>query len=107
MTANKRKYHRRSPQEQISDLQYQIAALKRQIEVEQEFSPEEVYQERVRLELSAADYGALVGVSMVTIYKWEKGTSRPRASQLEKWLTIKGIPKHEAWEELGYEVVGS
>lgn len=58
-------------------------------------------EERGRLELSAADYGELIGVSQVTIYNWEKGKSQPQAAQLEKWLAVKGIGKREAWRRLG------
>jgi DNA-binding transcriptional regulator YiaG len=70
--------------------------------IESEFSAEEVAAERERLELSAADYGELVGVSHLTIYNWEKGKTKPQAAQLEKWLTVKGIGKRKAWRRLGY-----
>lgn len=64
------------------------------------FSPEAVMAERDRLELSAADYGTLVGVSGLTIYNWEKGKTSPRQAQLEKWLAVKGIGKREAWRRV-------
>ena len=98
----KRSYYRRSPEEIIKDLESQIATLQEQVKQSHKFSPEAVYEDRQRLELSAADYSALVGVSMVTIYKWEKGDSKPRASQLEKWLGVRGMKKRQAWEQLGY-----
>jgi len=66
------------------------------------FTPEAVYEERERLELSAADYGQLVGVSPLTIYNWEKGASSPQRKQLDAWLAVKGIGKRKAWTELGY-----
>jgi transcriptional regulator with XRE-family HTH domain len=50
--------------------------------------------------LSAADYGELVGVSGLTIYNWEKGKTKPREAQLDKWLTVKGIGKRKAWRQL-------
>src|SRR5687767_11749998 len=37
---------------------------------------------RQRLGLSAAQYGALLGVSPLSVYKWESGNVRPRASHL-------------------------
>ena len=66
------------------------------------FSPESVYEERKRLELSAADYGKLVGVSALTIYNWEKGKTKPQQRQLEALLKVKGIGKRAAWKQLGY-----
>ena len=65
------------------------------------FSPEAVIAERERLELSAADYGELVGVSKLTIYNWEHGRSKPRRHLLAKWLKVKGIGKRKAWRRLG------
>ena len=66
------------------------------------FSAKTVLSERKRLELSAADYGELVGVSGLTIYNWEKDKSRPRKKQLAAWHAVKGIGKREAWNRLGY-----
>ena len=63
-------------------------------------SPNAVYAERQRLELSVADYGELVGVSHLTIYSWEQGRNRPRPAQLEKWLAVCGISKRAAWKTL-------
>jgi len=67
------------------------------------FSPDAVLAERERLELSAADYGELVGVSGLTIYNWEKGKTKPQKAQLEKWKAVRGIGKREAWGRFGYE----
>jgi len=71
-------------------------------EAQDGFSPDAVYAERERLELSARDYSDLVGVSHLTIYNWEHGRSKPRAKQLESWLAVKGIGKRKAWSKLGY-----
>ncbi|MHC5011576.1 MAG: hypothetical protein ACYTG6_11605, partial [Planctomycetota bacterium] len=49
------------------------------------FSPKWVKADRLRLGLSAKDYGRLVGVSGLTIYNWEGGKSKPRAKQLAAW----------------------
>ena len=65
------------------------------------FSPDAVYAERERLELSAADYGELVGVSALTIYNWEKGRTSPQQAQLQKWQAVKGIGKRKVWRRVG------
>ncbi len=64
------------------------------------FSPSWVKSHRERLELSAADYAELVGVSSLTIYNWEKGKTRPRQEQLAAWAEIRGLGKREAWRRL-------
>jgi DNA-binding transcriptional regulator YiaG len=64
------------------------------------FSPKWVAADRNRLGLSAKDYGRLVGVSMLTIYNWEKGKSKPRAPQLAAWAKVRGIGKREAAKRL-------
>ena len=55
---------------------------------------------RRKLGLSAEDYGALVGVSGQSIYKWEQGEVRPRAAQLQALATVRGIGKREAMARL-------
>lgn len=64
------------------------------------FSPKWVLADRKRLGFSAKDYAKLVGVSMLTIYNWEKGKSKPRAQQLNAWANIRGIGKREALRRL-------
>jgi len=64
------------------------------------FSPKWLAADRARLGLSAKDYGTLVGVSMLTIYNWEKGKSKPRAPQLAAWAKVRGIGKREALKRL-------
>ncbi len=97
---------------QVAELQREIAFLrkqeKRRIEEEPKakeadgvrFSPKWIAADRKRLGLSARDYGALVGVSMLTIYNWEKGKSKPRAKQLAAWANVRGIGKREAMKRL-------
>jgi DNA-binding transcriptional regulator YiaG len=60
------------------------------------FSARSVKSQRARLGLSAHDYALLVGVSPLTIYNWENGKSRPRASQLASLVAVRGIGKREA-----------
>jgi len=64
------------------------------------FSPKWVKADRQRLGLSAKDYGALVGVSSLTIYSWESGKSKPRAERLAAWAEVRGIGKREAVRRL-------
>ena len=64
------------------------------------FSPKWVLADRSRLGLSAANYGALVGVTGLTIYNWEKGRSKPRDKQLAAWASIRGMGKREALARL-------
>ncbi len=55
---------------------------------------------RARLELSAKDYGKLVGVSGLTIYNWEAGKSRPRRKQLGGLVGVRKLGKREALKRL-------
>lgn len=64
------------------------------------FSPRWLRSHRERLELSAADYAALLGVSAQTVYNWEQGKARPRTRQLEAWSAIRELSKREAWRRL-------
>ena len=64
------------------------------------FSPEWLIAHRDRLELSAADYADLVGVSAQTIYNWEHGNSKPRREQLAALAVTRGIGKREALRRL-------
>jgi DNA-binding transcriptional regulator YiaG len=64
------------------------------------FSARSVKSQRSRLGLSAADYGKLVGVSGLTIYNWEHGTSRPRKAQLAALVAVRGIGKKDALKKL-------
>ena len=64
------------------------------------FSARSVKAQRSRLGLSAENYGKLVGVSGLTIYSWEHGTSRPRKAQLAALVAVRGIGKREALRKL-------
>ena len=55
---------------------------------------------RIKLGLSAKDYGALVGVSGLTIYHWESGKAKPRRRQLAAIAAIRGLGKREALARL-------
>ncbi len=64
------------------------------------FSPKWLRTHREKLELSQADYAALVGVSALTIYNWESGKTRPAAKQLAAWGAVRALGKREAWRRL-------
>ncbi|MBI2745238.1 MAG: helix-turn-helix transcriptional regulator [Burkholderiales bacterium] len=51
---------------------------------------------RKKLGLSAAEMGKLLGVSLQTIYHWEKGQSKPRASQLQGIAEVRKLGKRGA-----------
>lgn len=60
------------------------------------WSPKGFATHRARLGLSAADYGALLGVSPLSVYKWEGGQVRPRASYLPAIAAVRAMGKKEA-----------
>ena len=64
------------------------------------FSARSVGAQRQRLGLSADAYGKLVGVSGMTVYNWEHGTSRPRAAQLAALVAVRKLGKREALAKL-------
>jgi len=64
------------------------------------FSAKSVKAQRSRLGLSAKDYGKLVGVSGMTIYNWEQGTTRPQKAQIAALVAVRGISKREALVKL-------
>jgi len=60
--------------------------------------------QRGRLDLSAGEYGKLVGVSAQSIYNWERGVAHPRGPQLAALAALRSIGKKEArvrLEQLG------
>lgn len=59
------------------------------------FSSQRLKNHRTKLGLSAKDYGTLVGVSGLTIYKWEGGNTRPRDSQLPAIAAVRALGKRE------------
>ena len=102
----------------IADLKRLVAQLTRRLAVVEKQQPREstaapeavekarfradsVRSHRAKLGLSAADYARLVGVSNLTIYKWEAGKSRPRRAQLALFLAVRGMGKREAMQRLG------
>jgi len=60
------------------------------------FSAKGLATHRQRLGLSAADMGALLGVSAQSIYHWESGKSKPRVQQLSAIATLRSMGKRQA-----------
>jgi DNA-binding transcriptional regulator YiaG len=60
------------------------------------YSGKNLAAQRKRLGLSAADFGLLLGVSGASIYKWEEGSTRPRASQMPGIAAVRKLSKPDA-----------
>lgn len=60
------------------------------------FSAKRLAAQRQKLGFSAADMGALLGVSAQTVYNWEAEKSRPRQTQLVAIAELRKIGKREA-----------
>jgi len=55
---------------------------------------------RKKLGLSAADMGKLIGVSAQSVYHWETGKTKPRASQLQAIAAVRKLGKREVAAKL-------
>lgn len=64
------------------------------------FSATRLAAHRVKLGISAAVYGALVGVSGATIYNWEQGKGRPGKEKLETLAAVRNLSKSEVLKQL-------
>jgi DNA-binding transcriptional regulator YiaG len=64
------------------------------------FSARSVRAQRKRLKLSAEQYAALVGVSSQTVYLWERGKVRPKASQFAALVSARSLGRREALARL-------
>lgn len=60
------------------------------------FSAKGLAKQRQRLGISAASAAALMGVSALSVYKWESGSTRPRASQLPAIASLRKLSKSQA-----------
>ena len=59
------------------------------------FSPRSVRAQRKRLGLSAEQYAKVIGVSPQTIYLWERGKVRPKASQFAALIAARSLGRRE------------
>lgn len=64
------------------------------------FSAKGLAKHRLRLGLSAADFGTLLGVSAQSVYNWEAGKTRPREEQLMAIAALRGLGKRKALAQL-------
>ena len=64
------------------------------------FSAKGFASRRQRLGLSAAEMGALLGISAQTVYNWESGKTRPRPQQLQALAAIRTMGKRHAKAQL-------
>ncbi len=64
------------------------------------FSAKGLATKRKRLGLSAAEMATLMGVSAQSVYKWEEGKNRPRASQLPAIAAVRKLGKRQALARL-------
>lgn len=68
------------------------------------YSAKSLASQRRRLGLSAASLAKLLGVSALSVYKWESGNTRPRQKQVEAIAALRGMGRRDAQkrlEELG------
>jgi len=106
---------------QIADLKRRMQALEKQVkrlgkvttriapqtaaetqpESQLRFSAKGLAAQRKRLGLSAAAVAKLLGVSTLSVYKWESGKTRPRAKQIEAIASLRRMGKREAAQRLG------
>jgi DNA-binding transcriptional regulator YiaG len=56
---------------------------------------------RKKLDLSAADFGKLLGVSGASIYLWEEGKTRPCDKNMPAIARLRAMGKKSAMEALG------
>ncbi len=64
------------------------------------YSAKSLAAQRRRLGLSAASLAQLLGVSALSIYKWESGNTRPRAKQIEAIAALRSMGKREVAQRL-------
>ena len=64
------------------------------------FSAKGLRTHRERLDMSAADLATLLGVSSQTLYNWELGKTKPRASQMGAIAAVRKMGKREVREQL-------
>ena len=55
---------------------------------------------RKKLGVTANEMGVLLGVSGQSVYKWEHGKAKPRASQLKAIAAVRNLGKREVAERL-------
>jgi DNA-binding transcriptional regulator YiaG len=64
------------------------------------YSAKSLASQRRRLGLSAASFAKLLGVSALSVYKWESGNTRPRQKQIEAIAALRTMGRREAQKRL-------
>ena len=64
------------------------------------YSAKSLRSQRKRLGLSAAALAKLIGVSALSVYKWEGGNTRPRQKQIEAIAGLRHIGRRDAQKRL-------
>lgn len=77
-----------------------VAASTEEVGTVARFSAKGLAAKRKKLGLSASDFGKLIGVSDQSVYKWEDGKTRPRASQMPGIAAVRKMSKKVAVEKL-------
>ena len=104
---------------QIADLRRRMQALEQQVnrlrkvtvkagapaaevepQVKVRFSAKSLIAQRRRLGLSAAALARVLGVSALSVYKWESGKTRPRAKQIEAIAGLRSMGKRDVAQRL-------
>ena len=67
------------------------------------FRPDGFASLRKKLGVTANEMGVLLGVTGQSVYKWEKGTAKPRASQMKAIAAVRQMGKKEVTELLTAE----
>ena len=92
----------------VSDLQRRVSPIEKQVlkdvssqvpEVDAErvrFTAKGLRSQRRRLGLSAAECGAIIGVTDQTVYNWEHGKARPLKQQVARIASLRHMGKREA-----------
>lgn len=104
---------------QIADLKRRLQALEQQVrrmgktageagatQADEEpsakirFSAKSLAAQRRRLGLSAAALARLLGVSALSVYKWESGNTRPRAKQIQAIAALRSMGRRDVAKRL-------
>ena len=64
------------------------------------YSAKSLASQRKRLGLSAAALAKIIGVSALSIYKWESGNTRPRRKQIEAIAALRHLGRRDVQKRL-------
>lgn len=64
------------------------------------FSAKALEKRRTRLGLTREEFASLAGVSAVTVYNWERGSTRPSGKHLATLVALRELGKREARKRL-------